>query len=88
MVQDALERWGAESEGVPTAEVARELLDRAMRELSAEEQLVLTLLEIEDRSVKETARLTGWSGVLVRVRAHRARKKLAQAVARLRGEEP
>ncbi len=70
----------------PSAASARELLDRAMRRLSADEQLVLTLLEIEDRTVQETARLTGWSSVWVRVRAHRARRKLARTLTQIRQE--
>jgi RNA polymerase sigma-70 factor (ECF subfamily) len=59
---------------------AREILDFALRKLSPEEQLVITLQEIEGKSVKEIARLTGWSGVGVRVRAHRARGKLRKVL--------
>ena len=51
-----------------------------MRKLSADDQLVLTLLEIEDRSVKEISALTGWSAVTVRVRALRARARLKKAL--------
>jgi len=36
------------------------------------------LLEIEDRSVKEIAQLTGWSVPLVKVRAFRARARNAK----------
>ena len=59
---------------------AREILDAAMRDLSADDRLVLTLLEIEERSVKEISALTGWSGVAVRVRALRARARLKKAL--------
>jgi len=59
---------------------AREILAGAMRKLSPEDQLVLTLLEIEDRSVKEISALTGWSAVTVRVRALRARGRLKKAL--------
>jgi RNA polymerase sigma-70 factor (ECF subfamily) len=59
---------------------AREILAAAMRKLSPEDQLVLTLLEIEDRSVKEISALTGWSAVTVRVRALRARGRLRKAL--------
>ena len=55
---------------------ARELLAWAMRQLSAEEQLVLTLAEIEERPMKEVAELTGWSESNVKVRAFRARQSL------------
>lgn len=57
---------------------------RAMALLPPKEQLVLTLLELEDRSVKETAALTGWSEANVKVRAFRARQALKKCIERLR----
>ncbi len=47
-----------------------------MVRLSAEERLVITLLELEERSAREMAELTGWSESNVKVRAHRARAAL------------
>ena len=61
---------------------ARELLDWAMCKLSAEEKLVLTLLEIEERTVREIAALTGWSEGNVKVRAFRARARLREIIER------
>ena len=61
---------------------ARELLDWAMRKLPAEEKLVLTLLEIEERTVREIATLTGWSEGNVKVRAFRARARLREILER------
>ncbi|MBA4387174.1 MAG: RNA polymerase sigma factor [Verrucomicrobia bacterium] len=55
---------------------AKELLDRALVRLSAEQRLVITLLELEERSVREVAALTGWSETNVKVRAFRAREAL------------
>lgn len=46
--------------------------------LSPKDRTVITLLDLEERGVKETARLTGWSESNVKVRAHRARKKMRQ----------
>ena len=40
------------------------------------EKVVITLLELEEKSVRETAELTGWSESNVKVRAFRARKKM------------
>lgn len=54
----------------------REVLDSALGRLGARERLVITLLEIENRSVSEVAALTGWSAVNVKVRAFRARRAL------------
>ena len=50
-------------------------------------RLVITLLEIEDRSVKEIAELTGWSVPLVKVRAFRARAEMKKCLARLAKEK-
>ena len=53
-----------------------ETLDRVMARLSPRDRLVLTLMYLEDRSVEETAKLTGWSRTMVKVQAHRARGRL------------
>ncbi len=55
---------------------AREILQRGMAELSPDERLILTLLELEEKTVKEIADLTGWSEANVKVRAFRARDAL------------
>ena len=55
----------------PNADLER--LDAALAQLSVKERLIITLLEIEDRSVQEVATLTGWSAANVKVRAFRAR---------------
>ncbi len=86
--EDALD-W-LHGEDKPTAldaSQAREILDAAMSKLSSEDQLVLTMLEIEDRSVKEISALTGWSAVTVRVRALRARARLKKALEGLEKHE-
>lgn len=57
-------------------EAAREFLDLAMRRLAPEERLVITLLELEERSVRDVSALTGWSEANVKTRAFRARQKL------------
>jgi len=55
---------------------ARELLDYALRRLTPEERLIITLAEIEERPMREIADLTGWSESNVKVRAFRARQSL------------
>lgn len=59
-----------------SAREAAEILQWAMTRLSADERLVITLLELEEKSVRETAELTGWSESNVKVRAFRARQAL------------
>jgi len=62
---------------------AAELLAMAMRELSPLDQVVITMQEIEGRTVKDICVATGASGVAVRVRALRARRKLKRALERV-----
>ena len=69
------------------ARSAAELLELAMRELSPADRLVITMQELEGRSVKEIAVAMGASGVAVRVRAMRARSKLRQALEKIAKEK-
>ncbi len=55
---------------------ARSVVMWGVGQLKAEERLVITLMELEEKSVKEVAALTGWTEVNVKVRAWRARKAL------------
>lgn len=82
--QDWLERFVAQPETASeNADAARLLVARVLEQLSPSARLVITLLEIEDRSVKEIASLTGWSVPLVKVRAFRARREMRKVLARL-----
>lgn len=63
------------SEEIPGNE-AWEILKHAFAKLRPEEQLVITLLNLEEKSVFEVAALTGWSESKVKVRAFRARAQL------------
>ncbi len=65
------------------AEAARLLIDKVLSRLSPPARLVITLLEIEGRPVKEIADLTGWSAALVRVRAFRARAEMRNILAKV-----
>jgi RNA polymerase sigma-70 factor (ECF subfamily) len=65
------------------ADAAKLLIGRVLEKLSPPARLVITLLEIEDRSVKEIAELTGWSVPLVKVRAFRARGEMRKIVAKM-----
>jgi RNA polymerase sigma-70 factor (ECF subfamily) len=62
---------------------AGELVGRLMQTLCPEDQLVIRLLDLEERSVAEIAAQTGWSQTLVKVRAFRARRKLRKQLEQL-----
>ncbi len=76
-LEDALSDPSSESFGERgVQEEAREILDWALDRLSAEDRMVLELVHLEGYSVKEAARLLGWSAVNVKVRSFRSRNKL------------
>ena len=58
------------------ADAARQLVDKILSRLPPAARMVITLLEIEGRPVREIAALTGWSVPLVKVRAFRARGEM------------
>lgn len=66
-------------------ENARQLIHAALLGLSPEDRLVITLLELDEKSVRDIACLTGWSEGAVKVRAHRAREKMAQNLRKTHG---
>ena len=81
---DWLERFVAAPQEVDNqAAAARQLIERVLGMLSPAARLVITLLEIEDRSVKDIAQLTGWSVALVKVRAFRARAEMKKCLRRV-----
>jgi len=69
------------------AAAAKQLVERLMEHLSPPARLIITLLEIEDRSVKEISKLTGWSVPLVKVRAFRARAEMRKVLAKISKEK-
>jgi RNA polymerase sigma-70 factor (ECF subfamily) len=85
---DWLDRFVVDpSSAVEDAAAAKLLVDRVLEKLSPPARLVITLLEIEDRSVKEIAGITGWSVPLVKVRAFRARAEMRKIVARMASDK-
>jgi RNA polymerase sigma-70 factor (ECF subfamily) len=74
---DWLERFVVQPDAaMENADAARQLVEKILSRLPPAARLVITLLEIEGRSVKEIAVITGWSVPLVKVRAFRARAEM------------
>jgi len=65
------------------SDAARQLVQRLLAMLSPSARLVIQLLEIEDKTVKEISEMTGWSIPLVKVRAFRARAEMKKCLARI-----
>jgi RNA polymerase sigma-70 factor (ECF subfamily) len=60
--------------------VSRDLANKLLARLGAEDRLVLTLLDGEGLPVSDIAELTGWTSSKVKVRAHRARLALRRVL--------
>jgi RNA polymerase sigma-70 factor (ECF subfamily) len=81
---DWLERFAVDPAGASdTAQAAKELVQRILQQLPPAARLVITLLEIEGRSIKEIAELTGWSVSLVKIRAFRARAAMRKCLEKM-----
>jgi len=86
--EDWLDRFVSQPDSAGAdSDAARVLVARVLDQLSPPARLVITLLEIEDRSVKEIAQLTGWSVPLVKVRAFRARAEMKKVLAKIAKEK-
>lgn len=57
---------------------AKAVVERLLSRLSPPDRLVITLLDLEERSTVEIAQLTGWTRPMVKMRAMRARRKLRE----------
>lgn len=85
---DWLERFLTQPESAAeNADAARQLVRRILEQVSPPARLIITLLEIEERSVKEISQLTGWSVPLVKVRAFRARAEMKKILAKIAKEK-
>jgi RNA polymerase sigma-70 factor (ECF subfamily) len=85
---DWLERFVSDPDNASeNADAARQLVGRVLEQLSPAARLIITLLEIEEHSVKEISRLTNWSVPLVKVRAFRARAEMRKILAKIAKEK-
>jgi RNA polymerase sigma-70 factor (ECF subfamily) len=86
--EDWLDRFVSQPDAADeNAEAARQLVERVLELLSPPARLVITLQEIEGRSVKEVSKLTGWSVPLVKVRAFRARAEMRRILTKIGKEK-
>jgi RNA polymerase sigma factor (sigma-70 family) len=69
------------------AMAAHELVQKLLDQLKPEDQLVIRLLDLEQKTIAEISEITGWNGSLVKVRAFRARRKLRKLFETLERKE-
>jgi RNA polymerase sigma-70 factor, ECF subfamily len=62
--------------------ISRDLANKLLSQLSADDRLVLILLDVEGLSVPEIARIMDWSTAKVKVRTFRARSDLRRVLKR------
>ncbi len=74
-------------EELATRREAEKLVELLMAEVSAEDRLALELYYSEEYTVAEIADMLGWGESKVKVRMHRARKKMAAKARTLVGRE-
>jgi len=63
---------------------SREMVEKILETLDPEDGVLMRMLEIEDLSIAEVRKATGWSSRYIRVRAFRARQKLHKRFSRLK----
>jgi len=66
---------------------ARELVSKMLATLNPKDRIILTLLDLEKRTLAEIASMTGWNTTVIKVRAFRARKKLQKSFQELEKKE-
>jgi len=66
---------------------ARELVDKLLGQLKPEDQMVVRMLDLEQKTLAEISALTGWNQTLIKVRAFRARRKLQKLFKDLQQQE-
>ena len=82
-----------ENMGVDTTEkeanqsAAKALVDRLLESLKPDDRMIITMLDLEQKSVKEIAKLTDFTESNVKVRAHRARDKMKKILINLAPEK-
>ncbi|PYL99556.1 MAG: RNA polymerase subunit sigma-24 [Verrucomicrobia bacterium] len=59
---------------------ARDLVEKLLAMLKPVERLVIDMLYLQERSVAEVQKLTGWTAATIKVRAFRARQKLRKQI--------
>jgi RNA polymerase sigma-70 factor (ECF subfamily) len=70
-------------QSIERSRAAADLAGRVLQTLAPDDQLVLTMIDGEEASVKDVVEMTGWSESKVKVQAFRARRRMREAVEKL-----
>jgi RNA polymerase sigma-70 factor, ECF subfamily len=80
-LSDSTDLAATKPNAIESARHAAEVVHSILAQLAPRDRLVMTLIYLESHSLAEVARLTGWTATMVKVQAHRARKRLAKICA-------
>jgi RNA polymerase sigma-70 factor (ECF subfamily) len=69
------------------AMAAHELVHKLLNQLKPDDQLVIRMLDLEQKTIAEISQITGWNQSLIKVRAFRARRKLQKLFQELQRTE-
>ena len=69
------------------AMAAHELVHKLLGQLKPDDQTVIRMLDLEQKTIAEISQLTGWNQSLIKVRAFRARRKLQKLFQELQRTE-
>ena len=67
---------------------SRDVVDKLLGTLGTQDRLVIRMLHLEGRSLRDVQGATGWGIPMIKVRAFRARQKLKKQFNRLNMERP
>ena len=85
---DWLENVGEDNSEKETSQAAaKALVDRLLEGLKPDDRMIITMLDLERKSVKEISELTDFTESNVKVRAHRARDKMKKILGTLTPEK-
>ncbi|HET6892001.1 MAG TPA: RNA polymerase sigma factor [Pyrinomonadaceae bacterium] len=73
---------GSDALSVESAAITRDLANKLLSRLSADDRIVLVLIDVEGLSVAEISEVIGWSSAKVKIRAYRARNELRRILRR------
>lgn len=69
------------------AMAAHELVHKLLSQLKPDDQMVIRMLDLEQKTIAEISGITGWNQSLIKVRAFRARRKLQKLFQELQKTE-
>ncbi len=82
-----LDRWTEDPHGQRPGDLfaARELVEKLLGRLKADDRRVIVLFELEQRTIAEICAETGWGFEFAKMRLFRARRKLCRMIATMAG---